>query len=123
MKKEKLNLNSIITTGKYNGKTVEDIIYENKKEILELVRKGFDFEEEVYTKAGYKHTIRDQKFIFEFVDKPKQKDTKVYAKDTENVSKIIESLSTIDNISYSPYEDDEEETYDDETDIVDNEFD
>ena len=117
MKNKKLNLNSIITVGKYNGKTVNEIIEEDRKAIIYLCQKGFYFEDEVFKKARYKHIIRDEKIIFEFVDKIKQKPQKIYKKDTENIKNIIEGLSTINNSSY-----DDKENYEDDIEVLNTEF-
>lgn len=111
MKNKKLNLDSVITAGKYKGKTVSQIVEENRKEILSLYKKGYDFEEEVFEKARYKHIIRDEKVFCEIVTRDSPKKIKTFKKDTANISKIIEELSTIDRTSSYDDEDVHENIY------------
>lgn len=92
---KKLNLNSVISKGTYKGKTVEQLIGLKRSEIIEMVKDGYVFEEEVYEKARYKHYVREVSCSNEIVQH--QVDNKVYAKDTEKLHKILKGLETINN--------------------------
>lgn len=99
MNNEILSLDSIIKKGKFNGKTVNQIIENDRKEIINLVKKGYSFSDEVFEKAKFKHQVRDNNIVLEVVDKPKTVN-KPLNKDTEKLENIIESLSTISNCRY-----------------------
>lgn len=91
-----LNLNSVISKGTYKGKTVEQLIALKRSEIIEMVKDGYSFDEEVYEKARYKHYVREEKSVSNEIVQH-QVDNKVYTKDTEKLHKILKGLETINN--------------------------
>ena len=91
---EKLHINSVIGKGKYNGKKVSEIISE-KKVVFSLIKEGFEFEDEVLSMAGIKKTVMDVKVEQVFVEH--DVDTKVYAKETASLQKILKELRTLDD--------------------------
>ena len=90
----KIDLNYVVEEGKYKGKKISDLV-SNKKTIFELLRNGYNFNDEVLLKAGIKKTIRDIKTTTEVVHH--EKDAKVYPKETASVSKILKDLETVVN--------------------------
>ena len=91
-----LNINSEITSGKYKGKTVGDLVTD-KKIIFTLIKQGVIFDDEVLSKAGIKKIIRDVKVEQILVDH--EKDNKVYQKETTSLSKILKEINTIENVT------------------------
>lgn len=90
----KLKLNHIIEDGKYKGKKISELA-SNKKTIFELLKNGYNFDDEVLLQAGIKKTIRDVQIKTEVVEHIK--DNKVYPKDTESITKILKDLQTVVN--------------------------
>lgn len=90
----KLKLDNIIEDGKYKGKKVSELAL-NKKVIFELLKNGYNFDDEVLLQAGIKKTVRDIRTRTEVVEH--KKDTKVYPKETASVAKIVKDLETIVN--------------------------
>ena len=64
----KLKLDNIIEDGKYKGKKVSELAL-NKKVIFELLKNGYNFDDEVLLQAGIKKTVRDIKTRTEVVEK------------------------------------------------------
>ena len=91
-----LNINSVITSGNYKGKTVKDVLENGKKEIFNLIKQGFLFDDEVLSLAGIKKNVRDVTVENVFVEH--EKDNKIYEKETTSLSKILKEIRTIDNI-------------------------
>ena len=106
---EILNKKSVIElTGRYNGKTVEEVLNKNRKSIFTLIKKGLCFDDEVLKEAHITKTIRDRHAYYEF--ERHAKDNKKYEKEKmskDDVIKIVESLNN-DNIKYDDEEDEEE---------------
>lgn len=92
----KLKLDNIIEDGKYNGKKVSELAL-NKKVIFELLKNGYNFDDEVLLQAGIKKTVRDIRTRTEVVEH--EKDTKVYPKETASISKILNDLEAVVNQS------------------------
>lgn len=91
---EILDYESIIPYGKNKGKYVKDII-NDKKEIFSMLKSGYYFSDAVLKLANIRKVIRDVKYTNEVVEH--NKDTKIYIKDTDSLSKIIRELETIHN--------------------------
>ena len=89
-----IKLNYIIEDGKYKGKKISELT-SNKKTIFELLKNGYNFDDEVLLQAGIKKTIRDVQIKTEVVEHIK--DNKVYQKDTESITKILKDLQTVVN--------------------------
>ena len=92
----KLKLDNIIEDGRYKGKKVSELA-SNKKVIFELLKNGYNFDDEVLLQAGIKKTVRDIRTRTEVVEH--EKDTKVYPKETASISKILNDLETVVNQS------------------------
>lgn len=90
-----LTLNDIINVGKNKKILVSDIV-ENKGEILKLIKKGLQFDDEVLEKAHIKKLKRDEKVITIIVPHDKEQ-KKEYVKDTDSLKTILKSLNTLDN--------------------------
>lgn len=59
----RLHLDSIIESeDKYNGKKVSDIINGNKSVLFKLIKKGYDFDEDVLSSCKITRTIRDVRY-------------------------------------------------------------
>jgi len=92
----KLKLDNIIEDGKYKGKKVSELIL-NKKVIFELLKNGYNFDDEVLLQAGIKKIVRNIRTRTEVVEH--EKDTKVYPKEIASISKILKDLETVVNQS------------------------
>ena len=92
-----LHKNSEITTGRYKGKTVNEVLEKDKKEIFYLIKKGVSFDDEVLSMSGITKKTSNVRFSQVFVEHAK--DNKIYEKDTASLSKILKELRTIDNLN------------------------
>lgn len=92
-----LNADSIIEGGSFDGKSVSEILSNNRKDIFKLLKEGYYFTDEVLQTAGIKKKVDDSKVRFTHEVFIHEKDTKVYKKDKDSLSKIIKSLNTITN--------------------------
>lgn len=60
---KRLRLDSTIESeDKYNGKKVSDIINGNKGMLFKLIKKGYDFDDNVLSSCGISRTIRDVRY-------------------------------------------------------------
>lgn len=91
-----LNIHSEVTIGKHKGRSVNDILNIDKKEIFNLIKQGLLFDDEVLSIAGIKKSVRDVKVLQVFVEH--EKDNKKYEKETASLSKILKEIRTLDNI-------------------------
>ena len=94
-----LTEDSKIDKGIYKDKKVSFILETDKKYILSLIKEGYMFDNNVLSKAGIKKTIREEKITSIVVDH--EVDNKTYEKDTLSISKILNEISTVDNIKYN----------------------
>lgn len=122
MKNEVLTLNSIINKGKYKGKTISEIIDIDRKEMINLFKKGYYFDDEVMEKSRFKRVIRDVK-CENVIAEHLEKDTKVYTTDTKNINEILKDILTLDNTYKDAYEEDSDDTeeYSEDSEGLDNE--
>lgn len=97
-----LKLDDIFDNGKYQGRTVREVLEENRKNLVTLSKQGYFFSDEACEFARYKRTIRDEKIICEFIDRSKQPKEKIKCpKDSlEKARKFLRELSTLDNEKY-----------------------
>lgn len=86
-----LKLNDIIKKGRFKNKSISDIITNNRKDIITLIKEGYEFDDEVLNAAKYKRYIKNKNYISEIV-KHTQKETKSYQKDINDVDKILEEI-------------------------------
>lgn len=99
MEQNKLHLYSVIESDdKYNGKTVAELT-EKSGVILKMLKKGYQFDDEVLAKSRIKKIIRDEKI--DLIISDHAKDTKTYKKETASVKDIIKE---IDVLEYDGYE-------------------
>ena len=115
-----LNINSKIEGGKYDGKTINSILKSNKKEIFNLIKEGYIFDDEVLALAGIVKKIKSNTFKQIVVDH--DSDNKIYEKDTMSVAKIINDISTIDKMNYKEFDESEKCNTDDNDEINDGEI-
>lgn len=122
MKNEVLTLNSIINKGKYKGKTISEIIDIDRKEMINLFKKGYYFDDEVMEKSRFKRVIRDVK-CENVIAEHLEKDTKVYTTDTKNINEILKDILTLDNTYKDVDEEDSDDTeeYSEYSEGLDNE--
>lgn len=122
MKNEVLTLNSIINKGKYKGKTISEIIDIDRKEMINLFKKGYYFDDEVMEKSRFKRVIRDVK-CENVIAEHLEKDTKVYTTDTKNINEILKDILTLDNTYKDVDEKDSDDTeeYSEDSEGLDNE--
>lgn len=90
-----LTLNSRVPEGKYKSTIIGVKLVKDKKEILDLIKKGYTFSPDVLEKAGFVRHVRNVTTSISVVEH--EKDNKVYEKDTADVKSIIRSISTLDN--------------------------
>lgn len=103
-----LKLEDVFDRGRYEGKTVREVIEKDRKKIIALSKEGFYFDEEVLKFARFTRTVRDEKIIYEFVDKKPFVDKKKYTKDSiEKTKKFIQDLSVLDDNKYNLDKEDE----------------
>lgn len=122
MKNEVLTLNSIINKGKYKGKTISEIIDIDRKEMINLFKKGYYFDDEVMEKSRFKRVVRDVK-CENVIAEHLEKDTKVYTTDTKNINEILKDILTLDNTYKDADEEDSDDTeeYSEDSEGLDNE--
>ena len=106
----------------YEGKTVRQLIEENRGTIFKLIKRGLRFDDEVLMNAHIIKTIRDERTYNVIAEHVKPSSKKVYKKETASYDEIVESLSVID--TYEENED-KKEDIEDETpyDETEQEFD
>lgn len=114
MEQNKLHLYSVIESDdKYNGKTVAELT-EKKGVIFKMLKKGYQFVDEVLAKSRIKKTIRDEKI--DLIISNHAKDTKTYKKETASVKDIIKEIEVLD---YDEYELLDYDEYEEKFDITD----
>jgi mevalonate kinase len=82
-----------INIDKDTSVSVLDLI--KNKQIFELIRKNFEFDDEVLKMAHITKIVSNVKFVNEFVEHVPEK-KKTYSKDTENLKTILKSLNTLE---------------------------
>ena len=92
--KIKLGMDDVVNVGKNNKITVSELV-PVKGEIFNLIKKGFEFDDEVLEKAHIKKIVRDEKINNIIVEHTPEK-KKTYNKETESLKNILKSLNTID---------------------------
>lgn len=107
-----LKLEDTITLGKYKGKTVREMIDKNpdkaKKNILNYLRQGLYFDDEVINEVGLKKIVHEPTVKLVVVEH--KSDNKTLPKDRAKLSTILKDLHTIDNsIDNFMIDDDEDE--------------
>lgn len=90
-----LDLKSRVPEGKYKEMIIEDSLIHDRKEIMNLIKKGYSFSSEVMETAGFIKHIRKVTTSLSIVEH--KKDNRVYEKDTADIKSIIRSISTLDN--------------------------
>lgn len=93
----KLGKESIINNDLFNNKQVIEIINDNKRNIFQLLKKGYEFDDEVLSLAGIKKNVKNVKTRNQIVEH--DKDTKTYEIDKTPLHKILKEISTIDSYS------------------------
>lgn len=101
-----LNLKSRVPEGKYKATTINDKLIFDRKEIIDLIKKGYLFSSEVMEKAGFVKHVREIKTSISIVEH--EKDERTYEKDTADIKAIIRSISTLDNGSNEAIVEDDE---------------
>ena len=92
--KIKLGMDDVVNVGKNNKITVSELV-PVKGEIFNLIKKGFEFDDEVLEKAHIKKIVRDEKIINVIIEHTSEK-KKTYNKESESLKNILKSLNTID---------------------------
>ena len=107
---EILDLKSYVSEGKYKATIIEDSLIHDRKEIMNLIKKGYSFSSEVMETAGFIKHISNVTTSILIVEH--KKDNRIYEKDTADIKSIIRSISTLDNDEIETV-DDIENTYND----------
>lgn len=98
MNQKLLKLNSVVESeDKYNGLSVNDLI-EKKGTIFQMIKKGYQFDDEVLSKCNISHTVKEHKI--ELVISEHEKDRKRYKKDTASLKEIIKEIEVLDYGNY-----------------------
>ena len=93
-----LNLDSVLeTNGRYNGKTVRQIVENNRNEIMRLIKKGYNFGNDVLEAAHIKKS-ESAHVISNVICEHEKKSGKVYEKDTATMKEILHDINTIDRM-------------------------
>ena len=92
----KLGMDDVVNVGKNNKKTVSELV-PLKGEIFNLIKKGFEFDDEVLEKAHIKKIIRDVQFKNVVVIHEQEKNKDKYVKESESLKTILKSLNTLEN--------------------------
>lgn len=92
----KLGMDDVVNVGKNNKKTVSELV-PLKGEIFNLIKKGFEFDDEVLEKAHIKKIIRDVQFKNVVVMHEQEKNKDKYVKESESLKTILKSLNTLEN--------------------------
>jgi hypothetical protein len=102
-------LKTVLKTGKYSDKTIEQIIAEDKKYLFELLKEGNTFDDEVCERAKLKKNVRDVSIKAVVVEHEKDEImTKKFAVDKANLKVILEEIIN-GNTGSSKIEDEKEE--------------
>lgn len=109
----KLGMDDVVNVGKNNKITVSELV-PVKGEIFNLIKKGFEFDDEVLEKAHIKKIIRDIQFKNVVVMHEQEKNRNKYVKETESLKSILKSLNTLDNPTEETYNVDENKTVSEE---------
>lgn len=90
-----LDLKSRVPEGKYKATIIGDSLIHDRREIIDLIKKGYSFSSEVMETAGFIKRIRKVTTSLSIVEH--KKDNRVYEKDTADIKSIIRSILTLDN--------------------------
>ena len=94
----------------YEEKTVRELIDKNKnRDIWKLIKRGFQFDDEVLSICNITKNIRDEHSYWEIVHHEQLKKEKVYKKDTASYEDIVESLSHMEVEDEEPFNEEEDE--------------
>jgi hypothetical protein len=99
----KLGMDDVVNVGKNNKKTVSELV-PLRGEIFNLIKKGFEFDDEVLEKAHIKKIIRDVQFKNVVVMHEQEKNRNKYAKESESLKSILKSLNTLENQTNEMFE-------------------
>lgn len=118
---EILHLDSCINNSTFRNKTVKEILVKNKRNIFNLIKEGYYFDDEVLQLAGISKRIKDISTTNQFVEHIK--DIKVYEVDKTPLHKILKELATIEGYSDNYVCKDEEENSGEDEEIEESEQD
>lgn len=94
---EVLHKDSVISDhGRYEGKTVEELVNKNRRAIFAMIKKGVIFDEEVLAMAHIKHVVHPTVVYNEIVhhdNTPKKK----YEKDKAKLEDILKEINTLEH--------------------------
>lgn len=94
---EILHKDSVIADhGRYEGKTVEDVLTKNRKAIFAMIKKGVMFDDEVLAMAHIKHVVHPSVVYTEIVHHD-NKPTKKYEKDNAKLEDILKEINTLEH--------------------------
>ena len=94
---EILHKNSVITEhGRYEGKSVDEVITRNRKAIFSMIKKGVMFDDEVLSIAHIKKIEHPHTVTCE-IERHANKSTKKYEKDTAKIDEILKEINTLEH--------------------------
>ena len=91
-----LTMSDVINVSKNKKVLVSDLVH-IKGEIFSLIKKGWQFDDEVLKEAHIRKIVREPKVRFVIVDHEQEKNKDKYLKETESLKNILKSLNTLDN--------------------------
>ena len=90
-----LDLKSRVPEGKYKAMIIEDSLIHDRKEIMNLIKKGYSFSSEVMETAGFIKHISKVTTSSSIVEH--KKDNRLSEKDTADLKSITRPIPTLDN--------------------------
>lgn len=91
-----LTMSDVINVSKNKKVLVSDLVH-IKGEIFSLIKKGWQFDDEVLKEAHIRKIVREPKVRFVIADHEQEKNKDKYLKETESLKNILKSLNTLDN--------------------------
>lgn len=90
-----LTLSDVVNVGRNKKKKIEELVNE-KGLIFELIKKGYEFDDEVLQLAHIRKTVGPKTARLVFVEHEKEKNVK-YEKETESLKTVLRSLHMLNN--------------------------
>ena len=94
---EILHKDSVISDhGRYEGKTVEEVVNKNRTAIFTMIKKGVMFDDEVLSMAHITKTEHAHTAYCE-IEKHINRSNRKYEKDTAKIDEILNELNTLEH--------------------------
>lgn len=106
----KLTLTDVINIGKNKKVPVSELV-KDKAEIFKLIKKGYQFDDEVLEMSRIKKIIKNECIQNVVVTHSVEKE-KEYVKDTDSLKTILKTINTIDSQTEENYHSEESVSFD-----------